>query len=103
MVGGTALKSKHALLGWLVCASAALGGGLAVASTVAADVVTGTITAINGNMINIQGQVYPIASDSAAYAVVAHFKPGELVDVILDGPPKSSASHAINIVLHSGN
>jgi hypothetical protein len=54
-------------------------------------------------MINIQGQVYPIASDSAAYAEVAHFKPGQLVDVILDGPAKSSASHAINIILHSGN
>ena len=97
------MKTRHALLGWLAGASMALGGGLAVATMAPGEVVTGPITAINGNMINIQGQVYPIASDSAAYAEVAHFKPGQLVDVVLDGPAKSSASHAINIILHSGN
>ena len=96
------MKARQALLGWLVCAGAALGGGLAVAATVAADVVTGTITAINGNMINIQGQIYSIATDSAAYAVVSNFKPGQVVDVQLNGPAKSSTSQAINIVLHQG-
>jgi alpha-acetolactate decarboxylase len=96
------LKPRHALLGWLVCASAALGGGIAMASTMLGEVVTGTITAIDGNMVNIQGHIYSIASDSAAYTAVAHFKPGQMVDVQLDGPAKSSSSHAINIVLHQG-
>ena len=97
------MKPRHALLGWLVCASAALGGGIAVASTVLGEVVTGTITAINGNMINIQGQIYPIATDSAAYAAVATLKPGQLVDVSLNGPAKSTSSQAVNIVLHQGS
>jgi len=97
------LKTRHALLGWLICASGALGGGLAVASMAPGDTVTGPITAINGNMINIQGHIYYIATDSAAYAVVTTFKPGQVVDVQLDGPAKSSASHAINITLHTGD
>ena len=74
-----------------------------MASTIPGEVVTGTITAINGNMVNIQGKIYPIATDSAAYAVVVNFKPGQLVDVQLNGPAKSSTSQAINIVLHQGD
>ena len=97
------MKARQALLGWLACASIALSGGIAVATTVGGEVVTGTITAINGNMINIQGHIYYIATDSAAYAVVTTFKPGQVVDVQLDGPAKSSASHAINITLHTGD
>ena len=96
------MKARQALLGWLACASVALSGGIAVATTVGGEVVTGTITAINGNMINIQGQIYSIATDSAAYAVVSNFKPGQVVDVQLNGPAKSSTSQVINIVLHQG-
>ena len=94
------MKTRHEFLGWLVCASAALGGGIAVAAAVPGEVVTGPITAINGNMINVGGQIFPIAAGSAAYAVVTNFKPGQVVDVQLDGPAKSSSSHAVNIMLH---
>ena len=97
------MKARHALLGWLVCAGAALGGGLAMASAMPGDVVTGTITAISGNMVNIQGQTYPIATDSAAYAAAQTFKPGQVVDLQLNGPAKSSASQVINITLHWGD
>jgi hypothetical protein len=96
------LKARKAILGWLACASVALGGGSGLASTVPGDVVTGTITAINGNMVNIQGTVYAIGAGSPAYEVVSHFKPGQVVDVQLDGPAKSSSSQVINIVLHEG-
>ena len=94
------MKPRHALLGWLVCASAALSGGIAVASAIPGEVVTGPITAINGNMVNIQGKIYPIATDSAAYRAVANFKPGQIVDVQLNGPANSSSSQVINITLH---
>ena len=97
------MKARHALLGWLVCASAALGGGIATASAIPGEVVTGTITAINGNMVNIQGQIYPIATDSAAYAAVQKFQPGQVVDLQLNGPAKSSTSQVINITLHWGD
>ena len=94
------MKTKQALLGWLACAGLALGGGVAVATTVPGEIVTGQIMSINGNMINLGGQIYPIAAGSAAYAAVTTFKPGQMVDVQLDGPAKSSSSHVINITLH---
>jgi len=97
------LKARQAFLGWLACASAALGGGIAVASAIPGEVVTGPITAINGNMVSIQGHIYSIAAGSAAYEVVTKFQPGQIVDVQLDGPAKSSASQAINITLHWGD
>ena len=94
------MKTRHAILGWLLCASAALSGGTAVAAAVPGEVVSGPITAINGNMVNIQGHVYPIAAGSAAYEVSMKFQPGQVVDVQLDGPAKSTTSQAINITLH---
>ena len=97
------MNARHALLGWLACAGAALGGGIAVASAIPGEVVTGRITAINGNMVNIQGQIYPIATASAAYSVVQNFTPGQVVDLQLNGPAKSSASQVINITLHWGD
>ena len=97
------MKARQAFLGWLACASAALGGGMVMASAMPGDVVTGTITAINGNMVNVQGQVYPIAAASAAYSVVQNFKPGQLVDLQLNGPAKSSSSQVVNITLHNGD
>ena len=94
------MKAKQALLGWLACAGLAFGGGVALATAVPGDIVTGQITAINGNMISVGGVIYPIAAGSAAYGVVTNFKPGQLVDVQLDGPAKSSGSHVVNITLH---
>ena len=97
------MKARHAVLGWLVCASAALGGGIAVASKVPGDIVTGTITAINGNMVTIHGQTYLIAGATPAYSEAQNFKPGQVVDLQLDGPAKSSTSHVISILLHQGD
>jgi len=97
------LNARHALLAWLACASAALGGGIAMAAAVPGEIVTGPITAINGNMVNIQGHIYSIAAGSAAYEAVRKLQPGQIVDVQLDGLAKSSTSHAINITLHWGD
>ena len=94
------MKAKQALLGWLVCAGFALGGGTALATAVPGEIVTGQIVSINGNMINLGGQIFPIAAGSAAYEAATKFKPGQMVDVQLDGPAKSSSSHAINITVH---
>jgi len=96
------LKTRNRFLGWLAWASLAL-GGLAVASTTVGDLVTGTITAINGNMVNIDGHVYSIETGSPAYEAATKLKPGQVVDVQLTGPAKSSSSQAITITLHQGD
>ena len=97
------MNARHALLGWLACDSAALGGGIAVASTVPGEIVTRTGTAINGNLVNIRGHVYPIAAGTPAYSVVQTFKPSQVVELQLNGPAKSSSSQVINIMLHQGD
>jgi hypothetical protein len=102
-VGDTALKARHVLLGWFVCASAALGGGIAMASAMPGEVVTGTISSISVDRVNVNGHAYSIASASAAYSVVQNFKPGQIVDLQLNGPANSSASQVVNITLHSGS
>jgi len=96
------LKTRNRFPGWLAWASLAL-GGLAVASTTVGDLVTGTITAINGNMVTIDGHVYSIEAASPAYEASTKLKPGQVVDVQLDGPAKSSSSRAITITLHQGD
>ena len=96
------MKTRNRFLGWLAWASLAL-GGLAVASTTVGDLVTGTITAINGNMVNIDGHVYSIETGSPAYEAATKLKPGQVVDVQLTGPAKSSSSQAITITLHQGD
>lgn len=97
------MRARDALLGWLACAGASLGGGTALASAIPGEVVTGPLTAINGNMVSIQGHIYPIATGSAAYETVTKFQLGQIVDVQLDGPVKSSTSQVINITLHWGD
>ena len=97
------MKTRKALLGWLVCASAALSGGIAVASAILGDVITGPITAINVNTVTILGHAYPIATGSAAYAAAQKLQPGQVVDVQLNGSAKSSESQVINITLHAGD
>ena len=56
-MGGTALKAKQALLGWLACTGLALGGGIAVATAVPGEIVSGQIVTNNGNMINVGGPI----------------------------------------------
>jgi hypothetical protein len=103
MVGGTALNIRHALFALLASAGAVLGGPGASATVMGGDVVTGTITSLNGQVININGHTYPIAGASAAAAAASKLSPGQVVDVQLDGPASSSGSRAINIVLRKGS
>ena len=96
------MNARNRFLGWVASASVAL-GGFALASTTVGDLVTGPITAINGNMVNIQGHIYSIAAGTPAYDASAKFQPGQVVDVQLNGSAKSSSSQAVNITLHTGD
>jgi hypothetical protein len=103
MVGGTALNVRHALFALLASGCAVLGSASASATVMGGDVVTGTITSVTAQAININGHTYPIAGASAASAAAPKLSPGQVVDVQLDGPASSSGSRAVNIVLHQGS
>jgi hypothetical protein len=100
MVGGTPLKLRNALFALLASGCALLGSGSASATIMGGDLVTGTITAVSGQAININGKTYPIAANSAAAGAAPKLSPGQVVEVQLDGPASSSGSRAVNIVIH---
>jgi hypothetical protein len=66
--------------------------------------VTGQITAVHGDSeIVVQGKTYRIKPGSPAYNVLKTLTPGQLVDLLLDGPPGNSASAVIAIAKHMGS
>jgi hypothetical protein len=96
------LNAKHTLLALIASVSATLGSSAVLASKIPGDMVTGTLTAANGQAVTVSGHVYPIQAGSPATAAAAHVTPGQVVDVQLNGPASSSASQVVNITPHVG-
>jgi len=97
------LNARHTLLALLAVAGTALGAGSLEANTVLGDLITGSLTAVNGRQsLNIEGHSYRLKDGSPAVAAAAHLSPGQSVTVQLDGPASSPSSQVINIVPHAG-
>jgi len=80
-----------------VLGAAAL-AGTAAASTIRQPQVSGHVTAIAGTTaISVDGHQYLIAAGTLAFQSVASIHVGDIVSLILDGSPNSSASHVILI------
>ena len=80
-----------------VCA----GSGSAWGSILVAPDVTGQVTSVSADAITVGGHLYYVQQGSQAATAVQTLSPGQLVDVYLDGPAASSASHAVTILLHN--
>jgi hypothetical protein len=81
----------------------ALGAEAAPGNQIAGFVLTGHVTAISGgDALSVDGHVYAIKAGSPAAAAVQKLSNGAFVDVVLSGPPGTSASQIINIVSHPG-
>jgi len=97
------LNARHTLLALLALAGAALSGSSLEANTVPGDMITGSLTAVNGRQsLNIEGHTYQLKDGSPAVAAAAHLTPGQSVTVQLDGPASSPSSRVINVVPHTG-
>jgi hypothetical protein len=97
------LNARHTLLMLLAAAVTTLGSTSVKSNTVPGDVITGSVTAVNGRQsITIQGQTYQLKDGSPALAAAAHLNAGQSVTVQLNGPATSSSSQVINIVIRSG-
>jgi len=82
---------------------ASLGTGAVQANQIPGEVVTGRVTSISGDeWINVDGHNYRVKSGSAAAAALANLKPGQMVDVQLNGPASTAASEVINVIPHQG-
>ena len=97
------MSARHLLLALLTAAGTVLSAGSLEASTVSGDIITGSLTAVNGiQSLNIEGRTYRVKDGSPAVAAAAHLTPGQSVTVQLDGPASSPSSQVINIVPHAG-
>ena len=97
------MNARHSLLAWLAAAGLALSANSLEANTVLGDIITGSLTAVNGRQsLSIEGHTYRLKDGSPAVGAVAHLAPGQPVTVQLDGPASSPSSQVINVVLYSG-
>ena len=97
------MSARHLLLALLTAAGTVLSAGSLEASTVSGDIITGSLTAVNGiQSLNIEGRTYRMKDGSPAVAAAAHLTPGQSVTVQLDGPASSPSSLVINVVPHTG-
>jgi hypothetical protein len=97
------LNARHTLLALLVVAGMALNAGSLEANTVPGDIITGSLTAVNGRQsLSIEGRTYRLKDGSPAVAAAAHLVPGQPVTVQLDGPASSPSSLVINVVPYTG-
>jgi hypothetical protein len=96
-------------LGRLALASGALALGLFLqphvgwSTRVYAPVITGTITAAPySGTIEVNHVSYHVQANSGAAKALSSFYVGEIVDMIVDGPPGGSVE-VISIVQHQGS
>ena len=97
------MSARYLLLALLAAAGTVLSAGSLEANTVSGDIITGSLTAVNGiRSLTIEGRTYRVKDGSPAVAAAAHLAPGQSVTVQLDGPASSPSSLVINVVPHTG-
>jgi len=97
------VNARHRFLALLAAAGMALATSSLTANTVPGDIITGSLTAVNGSQsLNIEGRTYRLKDGSPAVAAAAHLTPGQSVTVQLDGPSSSPSSRVINVVPRTG-
>ena len=97
------MKARPRFLALLAAAGMALAASSLAANTVPGAIITGSLTAVNGNQsLNIEGHTYRLKDGSPAVAAAAHLSPGQSVTVQLDGPASSPSAQVINVVPRTG-
>ncbi len=90
-------RLRNAALALAFAAAAAL-AATAAASTIHQAQVTGHVTAISGSSsISVDGHQYMIGAGTLAFQSIGAIHIGDMVSLVLNGPPNSSASQVILI------
>jgi len=97
---------KHPILKSIATAAAAafvLSSTPAWSSKVPDNMISGTVSAVSGNQIVIDGKSYSVKVDGAALRQLQHVQVGQVVDVVLNGAPQAVSSQVIGIHVREGN
>jgi alpha-acetolactate decarboxylase len=65
--------------------------------------ISGTVDAVNGSIIVINGKSYSVKPDGAALRQLQRVQVGQTVDVVLNGAPSAVSSQVIGIHVREGN
>ena len=97
---------KYSILKSITAAGAValiLGSAPAWTGRVPDNMVSGTVSAVSGNQIVVDGKSYSVKVDGPALRELQKVQVGQVVEVVLDGKPGSSSAQVIGIHVHEGN
>lgn len=97
---------KHSILKSMTAATAVsliLSSASAWAGRVPDNMISGTVSAVSGNQIVVDGKNYSVKVDAPALRELQSVQVGQTVDIVLNGKPGSASSQVINIHVHQGN
>jgi hypothetical protein len=95
-LSGSKFVTTAAAIALAACSS------LAVASRVPPNMVSGTVSAVNGTQIVVNGQTYNVKVDGPAFRALQGVQVGQRVDLVLNGSPHTAASQVIGINVRTG-
>lgn len=85
----------------LALAAAALAPPAAQASHVVDTAVTGRVTDLRGgDTIVVEGRSYRVLADSPAAKILGQIRPGQVVDLVLNGDPAKDSTRVLVISVH---
>lgn len=97
---------KHSMMKAMAAAVAAtlvLSSAPVWSSKVPDNMISGTVSAISGNQIVLNGKSYSVKADGAALRQLQSVQVGQVVDLVLNGAPQAVSSQVIAIHIREGN
>lgn len=97
---------KYSILKSMAAATAVtlmLSSAPAGAGRVPDNMVSGTVSAVSGNQIVVDGKSYSVKVDAPALRELQRVQVGQVVEIVLNGKPGSSSAQVIGIHVHEGN
>lgn len=95
------MKAKQGLINFVAVVMFAAVSQAAAANTPASNIVTGPVTGVSGgDHISVNGHLYAVKASSPASNALQQVRVGQVVDVVLDGPPNSSTAQVVVIHAH---
>lgn len=67
------------------------------------NMISGTVSAVSGNQIVVDGKSYSVKVDGGALRELQHVQVGQVVDLVLNGAPKASSSQVVALHVREGN
>jgi len=80
-----------------------LGSAPAWTGRVPDNMISGTVSAVSGNQIVVDGKSYSVKVDAPGLRELQQVQVGQVVELVFNGKPGSSNVQVIGIHVHEGN